>query len=177
MSVLWAPSRQAVIISFQDCTAVCYGATGTCGQQNFNAKWAKRQGFLPLRWIDFLLWSVQGSVINVYLFLMGVYRTVHVLWALWMCMPVTVRLFMWVMWVHITAIAPISECVQSTLIHEVLFDRSHWQAVGSIAGHYAYKSHRVRQWPTFGVFALFKMHIHTNKQTKTIQSCLSLRVQ
>ena len=45
----------------------------------FNAKWAKIRRFLPIQWIDFLLWSVQGPIINVYLLLMAVYKTVHII--------------------------------------------------------------------------------------------------
>lgn len=48
----------------QDCTAAHYVATGTYGKQNFNAKWAKMQCLLPIELIDFLLWSVWGTIIN-----------------------------------------------------------------------------------------------------------------
>lgn len=43
----------------------------------FNVKWAKIRRFLLIQWIDFLLWSVQEPIINVYLFLMGVQDCPH----------------------------------------------------------------------------------------------------
>lgn len=95
----WAPSGQASPPSLLSRTAMLFVMVPLerAVSRIFNAKWAKIRRFLPIQWIDFLLWSVQGPIINVYLFLMGVYETVHIIWALWMCMPVTVSLFMWVM--------------------------------------------------------------------------------
>lgn len=109
----------------------------------FNAKWAKIRRFLPIQRIDFLLWSVQGAIINVYLFPKGVYKTARIIWALSTCMPVTASLFMWVMQVHV--ILPPSARPQRTLIRGVLFDRRHLQAVGALADHYVNKSYLVCQ--------------------------------
>lgn len=109
----------------------------------FNAKWAKIRRFLPIQRIDFLLWSVQGAIINVYLFPKGVYKTAHIIWALSTCMPVTASLFMWVMQVHV--ILPPSVRPQRTLIRGVLFDRRHLQAVAALADHYVNKSYLVCQ--------------------------------
>lgn len=119
------------------------GATGTSGQQNFNAKWAKKknfQRFLLIQWIDFLLRSVRGTIINVYLFLMAVYKAVHVLWASQTPVPVTARPLVRVMSVHTAAIAPFSACPQRTPSRRVVFDRRHLQAVAPLAQHYANKS-------------------------------------
>lgn len=132
----------------------------------FNAKWAKIRRFLPIQWIDFLLWSVQGPIINVYLCLMGVYMTVHITWALWMCMTVTASLFLWVMWVHVIAFGPMCLCPQRTLIHGVLFDKRRLQAVGSLAQHYANKSCLAWQ-RSICAFTLFKPHVHDKTKENT----------
>lgn len=161
----WVPSGQAAPPSLLFTTAMLFVMVPLerTVSRIFNTKWAKIWRFLPIQWIDFLLWSVQGPIISVYLCLMGVYKTIHIIWALWMCMTVTASLFMWVMWVHVIVFGPKRLCPQITLIHGVLFDRSRLQAVGSLAQHYANKSCLVWQWSTC-VFTLFKPHIHKTKE-------------
>lgn len=80
----------------------------------FNAKWAKIQRFLSMLWIDFLLRYAHGPIINVYLCLMGVWKSVHSIEAWWMPVPVTACLFMQVTPVHINAFVPVCVSLKNT---------------------------------------------------------------
>ena len=80
----WAPSGQAApppltSLLFRTALLCVMVPLERSVSRFFNAKWAKRRRFLPIQWIDFLLWSVQGPIINVYLLLMAVYKTVHII--------------------------------------------------------------------------------------------------
>lgn len=84
-----ATHRQAPLHHFsQESTAVSYG---TCTQQNFNAKQAKKkktkQCFLPIKWIDFLLLSVREAIINssIYSLSNGPLQVCPVLQVSWVC--------------------------------------------------------------------------------------------
>lgn len=59
----WAPSRQAAPPSLLFRTAMLFVMVPLerAVSRIFNAKWAKIQRFLPIQWIDFLLWVCAGT--------------------------------------------------------------------------------------------------------------------